>query len=180
MLNSLCFTPEVCEVIHKYDRIIKSLCWYESADGEKQTGNTVPRDVWQRSWVLLGEGETWSCTGQKEAERICLLQSFSLPPSLPLSPTCHGGERSFPVNCRISFAAVKGMLFGASGYKWDEEEMPFFMLCVCRFAVSSMSEGSVDVLQDDIVHHATLLLLCLAIAMVALLSFSSSLQGAQN
>ena len=39
MLNSLCFTPEVCEVIPEYDRIVKSVCWYKIAADEKQHRN---------------------------------------------------------------------------------------------------------------------------------------------
>lgn len=71
MLNSLCFTPGTCEVIHNRAGIIKSLCWYKTVEGEKQSRNT--RDVcWRRDLEL---------PGQRKAERIQELQILLFVPS---------------------------------------------------------------------------------------------------
>lgn len=91
MLNSLCFTPETCEVIHDCAGIMKSLCWYKTVtEGEKQSRNT--RDVWWRSEVLTGEGVGPGAARAEERKENSALAVSPFHPFLPLSPPAWQGE----------------------------------------------------------------------------------------
>lgn len=70
------------------------------------------------------------------------------------------------------------MLFGASSYQWEEEELSL----LCSISVDLRYPNCLKVLlmsyrRTNIVHPATLLVLC-PIAAVSLLLFFSSLRGA--
>lgn len=161
MLNSLCFTPGTCEVIHNRAGIIKSLCWYKTVEGEKQSRNT--RDVcWRRDLEL---------PGQRKAERIQELQILLFVPS-----RLAGRGASLVIagkHLQINNPVIKGN----NPVWWEGEEQPG--LCCTSVRPQCLQALLVPCRRTDIVHFAALSL-CPAGAAVVLLSFISSLQGARN
>lgn len=123
-LNSLCFTPETCEVIHNCAGIMKSLCWYKTVtEGEKQSRNT--RGVWWRRKVLTGEGVgPGAARADKSKENSALANSpfHPLPFSVPSSLAGRGAslgiaEKHWQINNPVTKRAMT--LFG-----WEGEEKP--------------------------------------------------------
>lgn len=152
MLKSLCFTPETCEVIHDCAGIIKSLCWYKTVEGEKQSRST--RDVWCRREVLMGEGVGPGAARAEEAKENSALANspfLSLPTSVPSSLAGRGtslaiAEKHLQISNPLSKRAMT--LFGWEG----RGRKAWFELCVCKSVRPSVSASSVDVLQKD-KHH---------------------------
>lgn len=155
MLNSLCFTPETCEVIHNCAGIIKSLCWYKTVEGEKQSRNT--RDVWS-----LGRGK------QREFS-YCKFSFSSLPAPVPSSLAGRGAAQDWRKHLQMNNPVWEGRgakpgLCCVSGDQWEPRCLQALLMS-CR--------------RTNLICCAALSL-CPAGAAVFLLSFISSLQGACN
>lgn len=144
MLNSLCFTPETCEVIHDCAGIMKSLCWYKTVtEGEKQSRNT--RDVWWRSEVLTGEGVGPGAARSEESKENSALAVSPFHPFLPLSPPAWQGEEHpwwlQKSICRLITLLLRGQwpCLGGKGKKslvwavclWISETPNVCRLCWC-------------------------------------------------
>lgn len=117
MLSSLCFTPETCEVIHGCAGIIKSLCWYKTVEGEKESRST--RDVWSRREVLTGQGvRPGAARAEQSKENPALANSpfHPLPASVPSSLAGRGlviAEKHLQINNPLSKRAMT--VFGWEG-----------------------------------------------------------------
>lgn len=182
MLNSLCFTPETCEVIHNCAGIIKLLCWYKTAEGEKQSRNFTSRDVWWGRKTLQEKGVGPGAARAEGSKGDSTLANSAFPLFLPLPLSTLAGrgaslviaKKHLQLNNPVSKRVIP-LLW------WEGEEMPG--LCcvpVGQWDPKCLKGLLMSCRRTNVVCFAALLSLCPAGAAVFLLSFISSLQGAWN